>query len=379
MHEAGGLIAAQLWHVGRVSHESFHDGGLPVSASAQPYRNRTTVRGVDGSPTRAACPTPRALALDEIPRLLEDFRRATVNARAAGFDLVEIHGAHGYLLHQFLAADANLRTDEYGGTLANRARLMLEVVDAVADAWSSDRVGIRISPIGSFNGTEDPEGAEPGLYVAPSSAVATWRSCTSPSPTGPADRPSTTTTAPPCAPPSPVRSWGPATTTPPRRPACSTPVSSTPPPSAARSSRTPTCRAASVTDCRSTRSGRSRSTAATGPATPTTRRTAPPEGVNASCPTGAGTYALHDMQDFPPRIATFFTGTGDAPTPAPDTRSPAAFLRWMLRQQWQVIALSTLACLLWLMPLTFGPYIFGRAVDQGILAGSKVDCWHGRA
>ena len=77
------------------------------------------------------------------------------------------------------------------------------------------------------------------------------------------------------------------------------------------------------------------------------------------------------MQDFPPRIATFFTGTDDAPTPAPDTRSPAAFLRWMLRQQWQVIALSTLACLLWLMPLTFGPYIFGRAVDEGILAGSR--------
>src|SRR5919107_4664848 len=77
------------------------------------------------------------------------------------------------------------------------------------------------------------------------------------------------------------------------------------------------------------------------------------------------------MQDFPPRIATFFTGTDDAPTPDPDTRSPAAFLRWMLGQQWQVIALSTLACLLWLLPLTFGPYIFGRAVDDGILAGSR--------
>ncbi len=80
---------------------------------------------------------------------------------------------------------------------------------------------------------------------------------------------------------------------------------------------------------------------------------------------------LNDMQDFPPRIATFFSGSDDAPTPDPDTRSPAAFLRWMLRQQWQVIALSTLACLLWLMPLTFGPYIFGRAVDEGILAGSR--------
>ncbi|WP_310528225.1 ABC transporter ATP-binding protein, partial [Nocardioides sp.] len=79
------------------------------------------------------------------------------------------------------------------------------------------------------------------------------------------------------------------------------------------------------------------------------------------------------MQDFPPRIATFFTGTNDAPTPDPDTRTPAAFLRWMLRQQWQVIALSSLACLLWLMPLTLGPYIFGRAVDDGILGGSTTE------
>jgi ABC-type multidrug transport system fused ATPase/permease subunit len=85
------------------------------------------------------------------------------------------------------------------------------------------------------------------------------------------------------------------------------------------------------------------------------------------------------MQDFPPRIATFFTGTNDAPSPDPDTRTPAAFLRWMLRQQWRVIALSSLACLLWLLPQTFGPYIFGRAVDQGILASSTTDLlkWSG--
>ena len=166
VHEAGGRIAAQLWHVGRVSHESFHDGGLPVSASALPYRNRTSVRGEDGRPVRVACPTPRALELHEIPRVVEDYRRATVNAREAGFDLVEIHGAHGYLLHQFLAADSNQRTDEYGGSLEARARLMLEVTDAVVGAWSADRVAIRISPIGAFNGTEDPEGAEAGLHVA---------------------------------------------------------------------------------------------------------------------------------------------------------------------------------------------------------------------
>lgn len=166
VHEAGGLIAAQLWHVGRVSHESFHGGDLPVSASAVSYRNRTSVRGEDGRPTRVDCPTPRALETDEVGRVVEDYRRATVNAREAGFDLVEIHGAHGYLLHQFLAADSNQRTDRYGGSLENRARLMLEVVDAVVDEWSSDRVGIRISPIGRFNGLEDPEGEQAGLYVA---------------------------------------------------------------------------------------------------------------------------------------------------------------------------------------------------------------------
>ncbi|WP_279638274.1 hypothetical protein [Nocardioides seonyuensis] len=111
-------------------------------------------------------PHPRALDTDEVARVVEDYRRATVNAREAGFDLVEIHGAHGYLLHQFLAADSNQRTDLYGGPRENRARLMLEVVDAVVDEWSPDRVGIRISPIGRFNGLEDPEGEQAGLYVA---------------------------------------------------------------------------------------------------------------------------------------------------------------------------------------------------------------------
>ncbi|WP_257956944.1 oxidoreductase [Nocardioides sp. B-3] len=165
VHAAGGRIAAQLWHVGRVSHESFHDGALPVSASASPYRNRTTIRGEDGRPTRANCPTPRARARRDPAR--DRGLPACDRQRAqAGFDLVEIHGAHGYLLHQFLAADSNLRDDVYGGSLENRARLMLEVTDAVVGAWSADRVGVRISPIGSFNGTTDPAGEEAGLYVA---------------------------------------------------------------------------------------------------------------------------------------------------------------------------------------------------------------------
>ena len=155
VHAEGGRMAAQLWHVGRVSHESFHDGELPVSASALPYRNRTTIKGEDGKPFRANCPTPRALSVDEIAATVEDYRRATVNAREAGFDLVEIHGAHGYLIHQFLSATSNHRDDRYGGSQENRARFALEVVDAVIGAWDAEHVGIRLSPQGSFNGLED--------------------------------------------------------------------------------------------------------------------------------------------------------------------------------------------------------------------------------
>ena len=166
VHAEGGRIAAQLWHTGRVSHESFHGGELPVSASALPYRNRTTVRGVDGQPERVDCPTPRALELDEIPGVVDQYRNAAANAREAGFDYAELHGAHGYLLHQFSASDSNARTDAYGGSVENRARLTLEALDAAVEAWSADRVGIRISPIGSFNGLADPEGAEMGLHLA---------------------------------------------------------------------------------------------------------------------------------------------------------------------------------------------------------------------
>lgn len=166
VHAEGGRIAAQLWHTGRVSHESFHDGELPVSASALPYRNRTTVRGADGRPERVNCPVPRALELGEIPGVVDQYRRASANARDAGFDYAELHGAHGYLLHQFSASDSNVRTDSYGGSIENRARLTLEALDAAIEAWSADRVGIRISPIGAFNGVEDPDGAEMGLYLA---------------------------------------------------------------------------------------------------------------------------------------------------------------------------------------------------------------------
>ena len=165
VHAEGGRIAAQLWHVGRVSHESFHDGELPVSASAVPYRNRATIKGEDGKPLRANCPTPRALSIEEIAATVEDYRRATVNARAAGFDAVEIHAAHGYLLHQFLSVQSNFREDQYGGSQENRARFALEVVDAVIGAWDAEHVGIRISPQGTFNGLEDDD-LPMALYLA---------------------------------------------------------------------------------------------------------------------------------------------------------------------------------------------------------------------
>lgn len=155
VHAEGGRIAAQLWHVGRVSHESLTGGVQPVSASANDYRSRATLKGPDGLPQRADSPTPRALSVEEISATVADYARAARNARDAGFDMVEIHGAHGYLVHQFLSRASNHREDEYGGSQENRARFALEVVDAVTAAWSPDRTGIRISPQGSFNGLDE--------------------------------------------------------------------------------------------------------------------------------------------------------------------------------------------------------------------------------
>jgi N-ethylmaleimide reductase len=137
-----------------------------VSASASPYRNRTTVRGEDGRPTRVACPTPHALTVEEIAAVVADFGAASANAREAGFDYAEIHGAHGYLLHQFMSADSNRREDQYGGSLENRARFPLEVLDAVIDQWDAAHVGVRISPLGVFNGLDDSDGGEMGLHLA---------------------------------------------------------------------------------------------------------------------------------------------------------------------------------------------------------------------
>jgi N-ethylmaleimide reductase len=141
VHRAGGKIFLQLWHVGRVSHPDFLNGELPVAPSA------LSVEGVVHTPSgKKKIETPRALELDEIPGIINQFRRGAENAKFAGFDGVEIHGANGYLLDQFLRDDSNRRTDQYGGSLQNRARLPLEVTEAVIDVLGAERVGYRISP-----------------------------------------------------------------------------------------------------------------------------------------------------------------------------------------------------------------------------------------
>ncbi len=164
VHAAGGLIFLQLWHVGRISHSSVRpDGSLPVAPSAVKPEGRT--------PNAAGQPVdfevPRALDLAELPALVETYAQAARNAMAAGFDGVEIHGANGYLLEQFLNDQTNLRTDAYGGSIANRARLLLEVVDAVTAVWGSDRVGLRLSPFGTANGISESDPIAVHSYVIP--------------------------------------------------------------------------------------------------------------------------------------------------------------------------------------------------------------------
>ncbi|MEW5289478.1 alkene reductase [Erwinia papayae] len=161
IHQEGGHSAVQLWHTGRISHISVQpEGKAPVSSSAINADTRTSLRDENGLAIREATSTPRALELEEIAGVVNDFRQAVVNAREAGFDLVELHSAHGYLIHQFLSPASNQRSDAYGGSVENRTRFALEVVDAAVAAWSSDRIGIRISPLGPFNGLDNGEDQE---------------------------------------------------------------------------------------------------------------------------------------------------------------------------------------------------------------------------
>ncbi len=151
VHEECGKIFLQLWHVGRYSHSLLQpDGQLPVAPS--PVRAKGTVNTPEGYKDRE---TPRALKSEEIPGIVDQYRVAAINAMLAGFDAVEIHGANGYLLDQFLQDGTNHRDDAYGGPVENRARLMLEVTQAVAKVWSSDKVGIRLSPSGIMHDMYD--------------------------------------------------------------------------------------------------------------------------------------------------------------------------------------------------------------------------------
>lgn len=147
VHQAGGLIFVQLWHVGRISHPDFRGGELPVAPSAIAPRGvqTYTANGLQD------IPAPRALELDEIRAVVADFRHAAECARRAGFDGVEVHGANGYLLDQFLEDSTNQRDDAYGGSIENRSRLLFEAIEAATSVWGSDRVGVRLSPGGSFN------------------------------------------------------------------------------------------------------------------------------------------------------------------------------------------------------------------------------------
>jgi N-ethylmaleimide reductase len=162
VHTAGGRIFLQLWHVGRVSHPDLQpDGVLPVAPSAiAPIGESGTYTGMK------PYVVPRALATDEIPEIVAQYRSGAKNALAAGFDGVEVHSANGYLLDQFLQDNSNHRTDDYGGPIENRARLLLEVMDAVVDVWGGDRVGVRLAPSGTFGSMGDSDREATFSYVA---------------------------------------------------------------------------------------------------------------------------------------------------------------------------------------------------------------------
>ncbi len=151
VHAAGGRIYCQLWHVGRISHPSLQvDGQLPVAPSAlRPTGDAVTYQGMQ------PYVTPRALETAELPGIVEQFRHAAALALAAGFDGVEVHAANGYLLDEFLRDGSNHRSDAYGGSVDNRARLLLEVLAAVCPVWGADRVGVRLSPLQPFNDMRD--------------------------------------------------------------------------------------------------------------------------------------------------------------------------------------------------------------------------------
>ena len=161
VHEAGGMILLQLWHVGRISDPFYLNGELPVAPSAvRPAGHVSLLRPLKDFVT------PRALETAEIPAIVEAYRLGAANAQGAGFDGVEIHGANGYLIDQFLQDSTNHRTDDYGGSVENRARFLLEVTDAVISVWGADRVGMHLAPRGDAHDMGDSDPAATFGYVA---------------------------------------------------------------------------------------------------------------------------------------------------------------------------------------------------------------------
>jgi N-ethylmaleimide reductase len=156
VHRAGGRIFAQLWHVGRISHPDLLGGAQPVSASAIPASGvKVYLSGTGGVPGFVDVAKPRALSIEQIAGVVEEFRQAALNAVKAGFDGVELHAANGYLVNQFLDSGSNARADEYGGSLENRLRFLDQVVSAMAAAIGADRIGIRLAPLTTLNGCVD--------------------------------------------------------------------------------------------------------------------------------------------------------------------------------------------------------------------------------
>jgi N-ethylmaleimide reductase len=166
VHAKGGLMFAQLWHPGRFSHVALTGGATPVSASVTPGYWQDPSRAIS-TPLGWIQPSPhRALEKDEIPEILEGYAKAVRRAKQAGFDGVEVHAGNGYLIDQFLQDGSNKRTDEYGGSIENRARLLLEVVGAMVSAWTGDRVAVRVTPSGTFNAMSDSDPIALHAYIA---------------------------------------------------------------------------------------------------------------------------------------------------------------------------------------------------------------------
>ena len=167
VHEAGGRIFLQLWHVGRISHPSLQpDGMLPVAPSAITPAGNAFIENEKGEGQLVPFVRPRALQIEEMPYIVEQYARGAKNALAANFDGVEIHGANGYLINQFIDSSTNHRTDAYGGSVENRARLLMEVAETVSKVWGPDRVGVRLSPLSTFNDTSDADPQATHGYIA---------------------------------------------------------------------------------------------------------------------------------------------------------------------------------------------------------------------